>query len=105
MGDRRKNNAENNDKLIDYIVCGAASRSDRSAKHLKDIPADALLFRFSIYNLNYQTYFVHIDIPLDGIPSLKLAFPMADSFRPTLKGTKANLFSLMENKNKNTHLR
>lgn len=46
-------NAEENDNMgnytsseVDYIVCGASSRSDRSAKHLDDVPKEALLFRY-----------------------------------------------------------
>lgn len=33
---------------VDYLVCGASSRSDRSAKHLDDVSAEALRFRYPI---------------------------------------------------------
>ncbi|KAF7639725.1 Metallophos domain-containing protein [Meloidogyne graminicola] len=41
-----KNNNEEEKTFVNYIVSGAASRSDRSAKHLNDIPEDSLLFRY-----------------------------------------------------------
>ncbi|KAL3109534.1 hypothetical protein niasHT_011689 [Heterodera trifolii] len=34
------------DRHIHYIVSGAASRTDRSAKHIEDVPKEALLFRY-----------------------------------------------------------
>ena len=43
-----KNNIEDEEEkktFVNYIVSGAASRSDRSAKHLNDISEDSLLFR------------------------------------------------------------
>jgi len=44
-----KNNIEEEkeeETFVNYIVSGAASRSDRSAKHLNDISEDSLLFRY-----------------------------------------------------------
>ncbi|CAK5051947.1 unnamed protein product [Meloidogyne enterolobii] len=43
-----KNHIEEEEEktFVNYIVSGAASRSDRSAKHLNDISEDSLLFRY-----------------------------------------------------------
>ena len=35
------------DEAMNYIISGAASRTDRSTKHIKDVPDDALLFRLN----------------------------------------------------------
>jgi hypothetical protein len=39
---------------VDYLVCGASSRSDRSAKHLDDVSAEALRFRY----IEFMQYFI-----------------------------------------------
>uniref|UniRef100_A0A915EAM8 Calcineurin-like phosphoesterase domain-containing protein n=1 Tax=Ditylenchus dipsaci TaxID=166011 RepID=A0A915EAM8_9BILA len=40
------NEQDSTSSIMDYIVCGAASRSDRSSKHMDTVPENALLFRY-----------------------------------------------------------